>query len=146
MPPTSVDLSTPVGIDGAPRPPQFTSQADIDSALSAADQAIRAASTPQPTTPLTDTAAGPARPARPASLDITLETTVDEAAQRLATDLRAVPGIERFADVRLRQLDDAGPRALRTIWRLARERLAEPYGEMTIGELLDRYGPGRRPS
>jgi hypothetical protein len=122
----------------------FTSQEQIDTALAGADAAMRAARTPTPPPiPRTDTAAGPARPARPASLDITRETTVDEAARRLAADLRALPGIDRFADVRLAQLEQAGPRPLRTMWRLAREGLDERIGQLTIGELLDRYGPDR---
>jgi hypothetical protein len=125
----------------------FTSQEQIDTAMAEADAAIRAARTPTPPPiPRTDTAAGPARPARPASLDITRETTVDEAARRLATDLRALPGIDRFANVRLAQLEQAGPRPLRTMWRLAREGLDERIGQLTIGELLDRYGSDRPPS
>jgi hypothetical protein len=71
--------------------------------------------------------------------------TVDEAAQRLAADLRGVPGIERFAGVHLAELERGGPRPLRTMWRVAREQLGERYGAMTIGELIDRYG-GDRPS
>ena len=133
-------------VAGTEPPPQFTSQEQVDTALAAADRAIRAAATPIPAVPLTDTAAGPARPARPASIDITRDTTVDEAARRLATDLRAIPGIERFVDVRLTQLDDAGPRPLRTLWRLARAEVGEQVGGMTIGELIDRYGSGARPS
>ena len=90
-------------------------------------------------TPRTDTAAGPARPA---SAGITRETTVDDAATRLAADLRAVPGIERFAAVRLDELERSGPRPLRTMWRIAREQLDERYGQLTIGELIERYGSG----
>jgi flotillin len=144
-PPATVDLTTPVGGAGRqPAPPRFESQEQIDSALDAANQALRAAGT---TAPLTDTAAGPARPAaRPASLDITRETTVDDAARRLAGDLRAVPGIERFGQVQLAELERSGPRPLRTMWRIAREQLDEQIGQMTIGELIDRYGSERRPS
>jgi flotillin len=143
--PASVDLTTPT-------PPRFESQAQIDSALEQADQAIRAAAA---STLRTDTAVGPARPARtssparparppsPASAAITRETTVDEAAQRLATDLRAIPGIERFAAVRLAELERSGPRPLRTMWRIAREHLDAQYGQLTIGELLEMYGPDR---
>jgi flotillin len=115
-------------------PPRFETQEQIDSALAEADRALRVASA---RTPRTDTAAGPARPA---SLEVTRETTVDDAARRLAADLRAVPGIERFATVRLTQLDRSGPRPLRTMWRLAREGLDERIGQMTIGELIDTYG------
>ncbi|HEV8699633.1 MAG TPA: SPFH domain-containing protein [Candidatus Limnocylindrales bacterium] len=141
-PPAAVELTTQP--DTAGPAPVFTSQEQIDTALAGADAAIRAATTPTtPPIPRTDTAAGPARPARPTSLDITRDTTVDEAARRLATDLRALPGIDRFAEVRLAQLEQAGPRPLRTMWRLAREGLDERIGQLTIGELLDRYGPDR---
>ena len=70
------------------------------------------------------------------------ETTINVAAQRLARDLQAIPGIERFGALRLGELDRAGPRPLRTMWRIARDQLGERYGEMTIGEVLARYGRG----
>jgi hypothetical protein len=122
----------------------------VDAAIADAERAVRAASAAP--TPRSDTAAGPARPApagsgpRPDSIGITRETTVDDAATRLASDLRAVPGIERFAGVRLSELERSGPRPLRTMWRIAREQLDERYGQLTIGELIDRYGSGRGPS
>ena len=146
--PASVDLTTPI----AGAAPRFESQEQIDSALQQADQAIRAATA---STPRTDTAAGPARPARttsPArptsppvveSAAITRETTVDDAAQRLANDLRRIPGIERFAGVRLAELERSGPRPLRTMWRIARENLDAQYGQLTIGELLEMYNDRR---
>ncbi|CAN5467192.1 hypothetical protein BH20CHL7_BH20CHL7_06310 [soil metagenome] len=118
--------------------PRFESQEAIDTALAEADRAIRAASAPA--TPRTDTAAGPPRPARPSSADNTRDTTIDEAAHRLASDLLAVPGIQRFREVRLAQLDTSGPRPLRAMWRVARERVDERFGQLTIGELLDRFG------
>jgi hypothetical protein len=112
-----------------------------------------------PTTPApsirTDRAIAPPRPAprgaetivdraeRLASAEITRETTLDDAAARLASDLRSVPGIERFANVPLGQLDRSGPRPLRTMWRIAREQLDERWGQLTIGEMIDRYGGGR---
>ena len=139
--------ATPAG--GASR---IETTAAADAAMAAADKAIRAASeTPAaPTAPKTDTASGPPRPApartgRPASAEITAETTVEEAATKLASDMRAVPGIERFATVRLGSLDSAGPRPLRTMWRISRDQLEQRYGQMTIGELIDRYGGGLTP-
>ena len=147
-PPPTVDLTTPT--DSASRPvppPQFESQEQIDSVLQDADRAIRAAgASAAASAARTDTAAGPARPARPASLDINRQTTVDDAARRLATDLRAVPGIERFGAVQLAELERSGPRPLRTMWRIAREHLDEQYGQLTIGELLEMYGSQPRPS
>jgi hypothetical protein len=71
--------------------------------------------------------------------DVTRDTSVEEAATRLANDLRAVPGIERFGTMRLADLDTSGPRPLRTMWRVAREELSDSYGQLTIGEVIDRY-------
>ncbi len=70
------------------------------------------------------------------------ESTLDEAASALADDLMRIPGIQRFGDMRLGDLDNAGPRPLRTMWRVARDRLSSRYGEMTIGEIIDRYQGG----
>jgi hypothetical protein len=68
---------------------------------------------------------------------------VDDAASRLAADLMAVPGIERFANVRLAELERGGPRPLRTMWRVAREQLDARYGDLTIGQLIERSGRDR---
>ena len=78
----------------------------------------------------------------PAAAGLTRDTTINVAAQRLARDLAAVPGIERFGSIRLAELDQAGPRPLRTMWRIARGELADRYGQMTIGEIVDRFGRG----
>jgi flotillin len=137
---TPAPPATPLTAAGTP-PPRFTTPESVDAAIADAERAVRAASGP-PTTPRTDTAAGPARPA---SAGITRETTVDDAATRLAADLRAVPGIERFAAVRLAELERSGPRPLRTMWRIAREQLDERYGQLTIGELIERYAGGQGP-
>ena len=140
--------AAPPNISTEGAPPRFTTPEAVDAAIADAERAVRAAAAAP--TPRSDTAAGPARPAptvggaRADSLGITRETTVDDAATRLASDLRAVPGIERFAGVRLGELERSGPRPLRTMWRIAREQLDERYGQLTIGELIDRYsgGPG----
>jgi flotillin len=131
-----------------PPPPRFETSEAVDAAMADADRAIRAASATASsvaTTGRTDTAAGPATPApgigaRPQVADVTRDTTVEEAATRLANDLRAVPGIERFGGMRLADLDTSGPRPLRTMWRVARQELASTYGQMTIGEVIDQYG------
>jgi flotillin len=74
---------------------------------------------------------------------ITKETPVNVAAQRLARDLQAIPGIERFGALRLAELDRSGPRPLRTMWRIARDQLDATYGQMTIGEVMEKYGGGQ---
>ena len=66
-------------------------------------------------------------------------TTLSDAAQQLAQELRRVPGIERFGGTRLRDLDRSGPRTLRTLWGAAKGDLQARYGDVTIGVLLDEY-------
>jgi hypothetical protein len=56
-----------------------------------------------------------------------------------------VPGIERFAEVRLADLERTGPRPLRTMWRVTRDQVDQRVGDMTIGEVIDRYGGGLGP-
>ena len=98
-----------------------------------------------------DRAAGPARPVPtrpgtavpPASAGVARDITLDDAAVRLASDLRAIPGIERFGALRLVELERAGPRPLRSLWRIARDDLDERYGQLTIREMLDQYGRGQ---
>jgi hypothetical protein len=109
---------------------------EAQEAMARADEAMRRARE------ATATALG-RRPAEVTpELPISRETTVNAAAQRLARDLQAIPGIERFGALRLAELDRAGPRPLRTMWRIARDQLGERYGQLTIGEVLDRYGRG----
>jgi flotillin len=122
----------------APAPPAQSLEtaataAEAAAALARADETIRKAGQ------TTSAALGGA--AQQAVSDVR-DTTVNVAAQRLARELAAIPGIERFGSLRLGELDRAGPRPLRTIWRIARDQLADRYGEMTIGEIVDRYGPG----
>jgi hypothetical protein len=94
----------------------------------------------------TPAAAEAAATRAPAAAGLGRDTTVNVAAQRLARDLAAIPGIERFGAIKLGELDRAGPRPLRTMWRIARGQLADRYGEMTIGDLVDRFGRGSGPS
>jgi flotillin len=93
-------------------------------------------------------AAGPAAssarraPTAPAVAGLDSASTLDEAAEALADDLMRIPGIQRFGDMRLSELDETGPRPLRTMWRVARDRLQQDYGEVTIGEIIERYREG----
>ena len=75
-----------------------------------------------------------------ASVGLTRDSTLSAAAEALADDLMRIPGIQRFGGLRLSELDSTGPRPLRTMWRVARDRLGSDYGELTIGEIIDRYG------
>lgn len=129
VPPPAADRTAP---EAAPTTDQ------LQAAASRTEAAMRRASE------ATAAALGTSPPA--AEPPIGRETTINVAAQRLAGDLRAIPGIERFGALRLGELDRAGPRPLRTMWRIARDQLGERYGEMTIGEMLDRYAGGSGPN
>ncbi len=110
--------------------------AELDRTEAQARQAVdRAIGQPRP--------ASAASSAPPAVAGLKRDSTLDEAAAALADDLARVPGIQRFGGIRLAELDSAGPRPLRTMWRVARDRLSSDYGQLTIGEMIDRYlGPG----
>jgi hypothetical protein len=71
---------------------------------------------------------------------ITAATPLAEAATILADQLRLIPGVDRYADVRLSELEQRGSRPVRAAWRLARDRVAASYGQLTLGELLGRFG------
>jgi flotillin len=151
---TAAAASVPADVASTDRtaPPQFDGP---DAALAGADDAIRkaTATVSDAAKARTDTAAGPARPSRAtleaAGLDaagMSRDATVDDAVRKLAVEFQDVPGIERFGGLRLADLETGGPRPLRTMWRIARGRLDDRYGGLTIGELIDRYGGGAPPA
>jgi flotillin len=114
-----------------------TAQQTADRARAAIERATAAApaATP-PTAPRPSRASTPA----PSGLDtIGRDMTVDQAASALADELMRIPGIQRFGDMRLRDLDATGPRPLRTMWRIARDQLDSRYGDLTIGQVIDQY-------
>jgi flotillin len=138
-------VSAPAEAEGRDTEPE----AMVDAAMSAAgrtaeraraavDRAI-ASGTPARST---DTPEAAAAVPPPAVAGISRESTLTQAAEALAGDLSRIPGIQRFGDMRLADLESAGPRPLRTMWRIARDRLERDYGQMTIGEMLDRYRGG----
>ena len=109
-----------------------------DRARAAVDRAIGPATPSPAATGGRTTATG----TTPAVNDLGRESTLDEAAKALADDLMRIPGIQRFGAVRLADLETSGPRPLRTMWRIARDRLQRDYGDLTIGEIIDRYRGG----
>ncbi len=134
--------SEPGSAAGSPPPlaegpePDVTPGATIARSAAAVDEATRR--TPAlDERALTDRAAAPPVPSA-AVAGIDRSSTVDEAIRALANDLRGIPGIEQFGELRLAELDRAGPRPLRAIWNAARDRVSEQAAEMTIGEMLDR--------
>ena len=112
----------------------------VDAAMSAAE---RTADRARKAVDRAISTSAPALSATPASVSgIDRESTLTEAASALADDLMRIPGIQRFGDMRLADLDSSGPRPLRTMWRIARDRLERDYGQLTIGEIIDRYQGG----
>jgi len=115
-------------------------RASLDAAVAGADRSTQRAMA------AVERATGPAAPATNAGAvastvtGINRDTTIDEAASTLAGELMRIPGIQRFGSMRLRELDTTGPRPLRTMWRIARDQLDRRYGDMTIGQVIDRYG------
>jgi len=101
------------------------------------------APSPAPVAPPADAqspaAAPPARPTAAPPAPLAVEPAITEAALRLANGLRAVPGIERWGEIRLADLDRAGSRGIRDIWHLSREVLESRVGQMTIREFLERW-------
>ena len=137
---------------GSVGPPEMggpgTVAPDVSDAMRRASEAIdraSAAASAGLATPAPAPATAPLGGHPPAAAPITADTPVEEAAAILAAQLRAVPGIQRYNDLALAQLDERGPRSVRALWRLARDRVAQRYGTMTVGELLQRFEErGRR--
>ena len=137
--------------DGTPAPVIDPYKA-FAQAAKAMSQAGRSPSPePSPTVPTAPTAPNPSESLGPdvassriAGLD--RKSSLDDAASALASDLRAVPGIEQFGMLRLAELERAGPRPLRALWGVARDRLDKRYGNLTIGEMLDRFTGSGGPS
>jgi flotillin len=115
-------------------------------ATEAAGQQAAAAAMQHAAQSMDRAAATPAMPGMPGrgtqirSTPITAATPLAEAATSLADQLRLIPGIERYADVQLAELEQRGPRPVRAAWRLASERVGGSYGQLTVGELLSRFG------
>jgi flotillin len=61
-------------------------------------------------------------------------------ARWLADQLRRVPDIHVYNALRLSELTDKGPASARAVWATAREALSKDYGNLTVGELLTRFG------
>ncbi len=67
--------------------------------------------------------------------------TVLQWAQWTADQLRQVPTIELFSTLKLQTLVDHGPPQAEAIWHTAQAALGRDYGDMTVGDLLKRFGP-----
>jgi hypothetical protein len=68
------------------------------------------------------------------------ETAEDEAARHFAQQLRSLPNVAQYAHLKLSEVATIGPRPLRVLWQVAEPRIAQRYGSLTVGELMQRFG------
>jgi len=61
-------------------------------------------------------------------------------ARWLAQQLKQIPQIQLFGAVKLNALADRGPAQAQMVWHTAQNVLGKDYGEMTVAELLQRFG------
>ena len=115
--------------DAAETPPTATGRARPEPAAQfaeAVDTIQRSGSLPAPGS----------TPSPVPQLEIPDDMPIEQAASTFAGALRAVPGIQRYADMTLNELAQRGPRLARGLWTVARSRLAPDYGERTIAQVL----------
>ncbi len=65
--------------------------------------------------------------------------TVKQWAKWMADQLRQVPDIKSYGQVRLKDLAEKGPAAAKGMWATARDALAQDYGNLTVEELLTQF-------
>jgi hypothetical protein len=65
--------------------------------------------------------------------------TVKQWAKWMADQLRQVPDIKSYGQVRLKDLAEKGPAAAKGMWATAREALVQDYGNLTVEELLTQF-------
>ena len=68
------------------------------------------------------------------------EGNLGQWAKWLADQLRRVPDIQVYDALHLSELETRGPASARAVWGTARQVLAKDYGQLTIGDLLQRFG------
>ncbi len=68
------------------------------------------------------------------------EGTTAQWARWLALQLKQIPQIQLFGAVKLSSLADRGPAQAQQIWHTAENVLGKDFGEMTVADLLQRFG------
>jgi cytochrome c5 len=61
-------------------------------------------------------------------------------AKWLAQQLKQIPQIQLFGAVKLNALADRGPAQAQMVWHTAQNVLGKDFGDMTVAELLQRFG------
>jgi flotillin len=72
------------------------------------------------------------------------EANVKQWATWTADQLRRVQDIKTYGSLKLQELADKGPAAAKGVWATARDVLNQDYGNMTVDDLLAKFGPAKR--
>ncbi len=67
------------------------------------------------------------------------DANVKQWAKWMADQLRQLPDIQAYGNLRLRDLAQRGPASARAMWGTAREALAQQYGNVTVDDLLHEF-------
>jgi hypothetical protein len=130
---TGIDVPTLIG--GAMRTGGFTASVKGDGGTepAKAPPAPPSAQTPRPPAGVPPQSASErAEPSGPVD-------PVERSAAELAASLRAIPEIQRYAHLSLRDIPAGAPRPLKLLWAAAEKELGSRYGDLTVRELLDRF-------
>jgi flotillin len=110
--------------------------AEAEHAKAAAEKTMAAAEQAKPaaavTTAEAKAAAAVARVSR-------RDANIKQWARWMADQLRQVPDIKNYGEVRLKDLATQGPAAARSMWGTAREALSDEYGDLTVDDLLAQF-------
>ncbi|HKV88471.1 MAG TPA: SPFH domain-containing protein [Candidatus Dormibacteraeota bacterium] len=68
------------------------------------------------------------------------EGTTAQWAKWMADQLRRIPDIQVYDALHLGDLEASGPASARGVWATAKQVLAHEYGQVTVGDLLKRFG------
>src|SRR5437762_8915153 len=67
------------------------------------------------------------------------DANVKQWAKWMADQLRQLPDIQAYGNLRLRDLAQRGPASARAMWGTARDALTQQYGNVTVAELLAEF-------
>jgi flotillin len=123
-----------------PAPPPPTAPAPAPAAAAAPSTATNGQSTPAATTVQSGVEMAAATTAAATATARTgLQVAEDEAARLLALKLRDLPNVSDYAHLRLSEVGNSGPRAMRVLWRIAEPQVGKRYSALTVGELMKRF-------
>jgi len=127
--------------NGAPAEP--VEVVDVETSAPVAESTPEAGDGAPPAAPSAAESAEPAEPSSTATLDRGRQ--LEDAARWLAGQMRLTAQIERYWEVKLKDLVSRGPRSLAALWRVGDEDVVRAYGEWTVGQFLGKFGGELKP-